>query len=104
MDRKKQWEKILKNCDDDTRDLITPLAEKAQILEKRLEDLEKIPFIITNPNNPLIQKKLPAADLYLKTIAAYTNVISKLKMILSRNTVEDDDPLDDLLNEYGYNE
>ena len=56
MDRKKE---LLKLTGDDAA--LMELVSKMLFLEKRLEELEKLPFIKVNPSNPAQQKATPAA-------------------------------------------
>ena len=70
MDRKKE---LLKLAGDDVT--LIELVSKMLFLEKRLEELEKLPFIKVNPNNPAQQKATPAAKQYKELLQQYTNCI-----------------------------
>ena len=75
MDRKKE---LLKLARDDAT--LIELVSKMLFLEKRLEELEKLPFIKVNPNNPAQQKTTPAAKQYKELLQQYTNCIKILSL------------------------
>ena len=91
MDRKKE---LLKLAGDDAR--LIELVSKVLFLEKRLEELEKLPFIKVNPNNPAQQKATPAAKQYKELLQQYTNCIK----ILSRAGNMDDSEEESLLRKW----
>ena len=57
-------EELLKLIDDSNRATILPLIDKMLFLENQLEQLEKLPMIKVNPENPMQQKSTPASKLY----------------------------------------
>ena len=91
MDRKKE---LLKLAGDDAT--LIELVSKMLFLEKRLEELEKLPFIKVNPNNPAQQKATPAAKQYKELLQQYTNCIK----ILSRAGNVDDTEEESLLRKW----
>ena len=91
MDRKKE---LLKLAGDDVT--LIELVSKMLFLEKRLEELEKLPFIKVNPNNPAQQKATPAAKQYKELLQQYTNCIK----ILSRAGNVDDAEEESLLRKW----
>ena len=91
MDRKKE---LLKLAGDDAA--LIELVSKMLFLEKRLEELEKLPFIKVNPNNPAQQKATPAAKQYKELLQQYTNCIK----ILSRTGNADDTEEESLLRKW----
>ena len=91
MDRKKE---LLKLAGDDAT--LIELVSKMLFLEKRLEELEKLPFIKVNPNNPAQQKATPAAKQYKELLQQYTNCIK----ILSRAGNADDTEEESLLRKW----
>ena len=88
MDRKKE---LLKLAGDDVT--LIELASKMLFLEKRLEELEKLPFIKVNPNNPEQQKTTPAAKQYKELLQQYTNCIKILSRAGNTDDSEDESPL-----------
>ena len=91
MDRKKE---LLKLAGDDAS--LIELVPKMLFLEKRLGELEKLPFIKVNPNNPAQQKATPAAKQYKELLQQYTNCIK----ILSRAGNVDDTEEESLLRKW----
>ena len=91
MDRKKE---LLRLAGDDVT--LIELVSKMLFLEKRLEELEKLPFIKVNPNNPEQQKTTPAAKQYKELLQQYTNCIK----ILSRADNVDDAEEESLLRKW----
>lgn len=88
MDRKKE---LLKLAGDDPA--LIELVPKMLFLEKRLEELEKLPFIKVNPNNPAQQKTTPAAKQYKELLQQYTNCIKILSRSGNVDDSEDESPL-----------
>ena len=69
------------------------LVSKMLFLEKRLEELEKLPFIKVNPNNPAQQKATPAAKQYKELLQQYTNCIKILSRAGNVDDSEEESPL-----------
>ena len=88
MDRKKE---LLKLAGDDAA--LIELVSKMLFLEKRLEELEKLPFIKINPNNPAQQKATPAAKQYKELLQQYTNCIKILSRAGNVDDSEEESPL-----------
>ena len=88
MDRKKE---LLKLAGDDVT--LIELVPKMLFLEKRLEELEKLPFIKVNPNNPAQQKATPAAKQYKELLQQYTNCIKILSRAGNMDDSEEESPL-----------
>lgn len=88
MDRK---DELLKLAGDDPA--LIELVSKMLFLEKRLEELEKLPFIRVNPNNPEQQKVTPAAKQYKELLQQYTNCIKILSRAGIADDSEDESPL-----------
>lgn len=88
MDRKNE---LLKLAGGDAA--LIELVPKMLFLEKRLEELEKLPFIKVNPNNPEQQKTTPAAKQYKELLQQYTNCIKILSRAGNVDDSEDESPL-----------
>lgn len=67
--------------------LFKQLALEAADLERRLEELRKMPFIKVHPTDPTKQKATPAAKQYKELLQQYTNIIK----ILARQGGGEDD-------------
>ena len=88
IDRK---EKLLSLAGDDAA--LIELVSKVLFLEKHLEELEKLPFIKVNPNNPEQQKATPAAKQYKELLQQYTNCIKILSRAGNADDSEEESPL-----------
>ena len=88
MDRKKE---LLTLAGDDVT--LMELVSKVLFLEKRLDELEKLPFIKVNPNNPEQQKTTPAAKQYKELLQQYTNCIKILSRAGNADDSEEESPL-----------
>lgn len=82
---------LLKLAGDDVT--LIELVSKMLFLEKRLEELEKLPFIKVNPNNPAQQKTTPAAKQYKELLQQYTNCIKILSRAGNMDDSEEESPL-----------
>ena len=71
---------------DEDRIVFVPLIEEAIFLEKRLEDLKKLPFIKINPKNP-------AQKQYKELLQQYTNVIKVLTRATGQDEGDEESPL-----------
>lgn len=80
-------EELLKLVNDSNRATVLPLIDKMLFLENQLEQLEKLPMIKVNPENPMQQKATPAAKLYKEFLQQYTNVVK----VISRATCEENE-------------
>ncbi|CDE12098.1 hypothetical protein [Ruminococcus sp. CAG:330] len=90
MNRK---EELLKLVNDSNRTTILPLIDKMIFLENQLEQLEKLPMIKVNPENPMQQKATPAAKLYKEFLQQYTNVVKVISRATSEENEQEESPL-----------
>lgn len=90
MNRK---EELLKLVDDSNRTTILPLIDKMIFLENQLEQLEKLPMIKVNPENPMQQKSTPASKLYKEFLQQYTNVVKVISRATSEENEREESPL-----------
>ena len=90
MDRK---EKLMKLVNNSNADVIVPLIDKLLFLENQLEQLEKLPMIKFNLNNPEQQKTTPAAKLYKEFLQQYTNVVKIISHVTGDENESDVSPL-----------
>jgi hypothetical protein len=81
LNRKEELLKIVDNS------VFEPLIDKIVYLEGQLEELQKLPMIKVNPNNPSQQKTTPSAKLYKEFLQQYTNCIK----IISRASGDEGD-------------
>lgn len=97
MDRKEELLKIVDSS------IFEPLIDKILYLEKQLEQLEKLPMIKVNPNNPEQQKTTPSAKLYKEFLQQYTNCIKIISRLASDENEKDVSPLREWLKMRGEN-
>lgn len=77
---------LLKYIDNDA--ILIPMVDRLLFLEQKLEELEKLPLLRINPNNPLQQKATPAAKLYKEYLQQYVNVFKALERATGADTEE----------------
>lgn len=86
-------EELLKLIDDSNRATILPLIDKMLFLENQLEQLEKLPMIKVNPENPMQQKSTPASKLYREFLQQYTNVVKVISRATGEENEQEESPL-----------
>lgn len=72
-------ERIMAAVAPEMREIIEPTVDSAVFLEERLEELEKLPFIRYNPQNPMQQKITPASKQYKEFLQQYLNAIKVIE-------------------------
>ena len=77
---------------------LSKLIDEIVLMEIKMDELKKIPFLTFNPNNPQEQKKTDAAKLYLSILAQYTQDIKSLSFLASK--VKSDEQDDSLLKNW----
>lgn len=90
MERK---EELLKLVNDSNRTTVLPLIDKMLFLESQLEQLEKLPMIKVNPENPMQQKSTPASKLYKEFLQQYTNVVKVISHMVGVENDQEESPL-----------
>jgi hypothetical protein len=81
---------LLKYIDNDP--ILIPMVDRLLFLEGKLEELEKLPLLRINPDNPVQQKATPAAKLYKEYLQQYVNVFKALERATGADT-EEESPL-----------
>lgn len=97
LNRKEELLKIVDNS------VFEPLIDKIVYLEGQLEQLEKLPMIKVNPNNPAQQKTTPSAKLYKEFLQQYTNCIKIISRLTGDENEKDVSPLREWLKMRGEN-
>lgn len=90
MERK---EELLKLVNDSNRTTVLPLIDKMLFLENQLEQLEKLPMIKVNPENPMQQKSTPASKLYKEFLQQYTNIVKVISHMVGVENDQEESPL-----------
>lgn len=75
-DRKAQ---IMAVVCDDLKEIMETTVDKIVFLENQMEQLEDLPFIRFNPNNPMQQKTTPAAKMYKEFFQQYLNAVKVIE-------------------------
>lgn len=78
MDRKQELLTLIQKSGADNDIKATQLIEEIVFIEEQLIDLKKLPFINTNPKNPMQQKATPAAKQYKELLQQYNNSLRLL--------------------------
>lgn len=98
--RRKELDEIFADVDDTERKLVQPLLDEVVYLEERMKELKAMPFIVTHPNNPNLQKSTPAAKQYKECSQSYMNAIRILAGILRKVEATAQDELLKRLEEF----
>lgn len=88
MNRKEELLKIVNN-----EPLFVPLVDQIISLEKKIAEIEKLPFYKVNPANSSQQKLLPAFRLYKELLQQYTNCIKCLARTSGMDEKDEESPL-----------
>lgn len=98
MNRKEELDNIFKDIDENEKKLVQPLIQKVIFWEHQMLELEKLPFICTNPKNPMQQKKTEASKLHKEISQSYMNAIRILCSLIHKVDSNEDSPLRQYLN------
>lgn len=85
--------KIMSLVAPESREIIEPAVDSMIFLEKRLEELEKLPFIRFNPDNPVQQKVTPAAKQYKEFLQQYLNAVKLVEKAARKDDKQAMSPL-----------
>lgn len=85
-EKSKRRAELLNYIDNDP--ILIPMVERLLFLEGKLEELEKLPLLRINPNNPVQQKATPAAKLYKEYLQQYVNVFKALERATGADDTE----------------
>jgi hypothetical protein len=90
---------LFKEVDPSKAQLVEGLIEDAAFLRAEnaqlRETLKESGMVLVHPKNPNLQKPVEAARQYLKNINSYAVVIKALNGVLSKNTLDPDDGMDE---------
>lgn len=87
MERKEELLSICQKLDTETLKLVSPLIEQLIFLEKQLDFLKTLPFILVKPDDSSKQKVTPAYKQYKDLSQTYINA---LKIVNSALGIESD--------------
>ena len=90
MTRKENLIKALEGAD---MVLIENVIDEVIFLEKKLNDLKKLPFIKVNPENSAQQRATPAQKQYKELLQQYNNLIKLLFAASGQNESDSESPL-----------
>lgn len=94
---------IFKDVEESKRKLVEGLIQETAFLKGELFDmkniLEETGMIRVNPANKAMQKTIPIANEYRRTVNIYALNIKVLNSILMKDTIEADDPFDEWMKE-----
>ena len=76
--------KVFEGVPEGDMTVIEPLIREAVYLERQMTDLRKMPFIVSHPANPALQKSTPAAKQYKETSQSYMNAVRILLGVLRK--------------------
>lgn len=93
MTRREELMKCIGNADENEKMLLIPLVDDVVFMEEQLDELRKLPFIMTNPKNPSQQRTTPASKQYKELLQQYSNVIKIMCKAVGNGEGEEDSPL-----------
>lgn len=82
MERKEEVLKICNNLDSETLNLINTLIEQLVFLEKELEHLKSLPFIVVKEDDNKKQRTTPAYKMYKDLSQTYINALKVINGML----------------------
>lgn len=88
-----ELKKLFDNIEGGQKEIAYEIIDEMVMFRDRIKQLEKLPFIRINKNNPERQQLTPAAKLVKEYSQAVDNKRKTLLMILYRNTTSDADEL-----------
>lgn len=92
---------IFEDVDEPKRKLVEGLIEETAYLKSELFEMKNIlketGMIRINPNNKMMQKTIPIANEYRRTVNIYSLNVKILNGILMKDTIDADDPFDEWL-------
>lgn len=65
--------------------LVKDVIDRIVYLEDKLNELEKLPFIEVNPNNPAQQRNTIASRMYKEFLQQYLNCIKTIEAVVYRD-------------------
>ena len=107
MEHEQRKEQILRYvCRDGegNADLYGPVIAEMVYLEKKLEELKKLPFIEVHPQNPARQRSTPAAKQYKEFLQQYNNIMKTLARAAGEDGEEKESPLRKWVREHESND
>ena len=72
---------------------LVPLVDEVVFLEKKLDELKKLPFLKVHPNDPTRQKATPAQKQYKELLQQYSNIIKILAKVNGIDEQDEESPL-----------
>lgn len=100
MERIEQLQEITSKLNNDQQAIIQPLLGEITFMEKRLDELRRLPHLRIHPKDPARQQVTPAGKQYKETMQAYLNAIKVIMTALSRNDTSAADELLTKLQEF----
>lgn len=99
MERKEEVLNICKTLDAETLKLVTPLIDQLVFLEKQLDYLKTLPFIIVKEDDPRKQRVTPAYKQFKDLSQSYLNALKVVNSALGIESETVESPLRTYMNE-----
>lgn len=99
--RQEQLQKIIDSLNDRERELLQPVADDLAEIERKLDEIGKLPFIRFSKKDPTQQERTPASKLYKELQQSRLNAVKVILSALRSNPIEEEDELDKWLAERG---
>ena len=92
--------RVFDRVDANERTVIEKLIVETVELEKHMDELKRMPFIVQHPTKPYLQKATPAARQYKECSQSYMNAIRILCGVLRQNGIDEQNELLKRLEEF----
>lgn len=97
--RQEQLQKIIDSLNDRERELLQPVADDLAEIERKLDEIGKLPFIRFSKKDPTQQERTPASKLYKELQQSRLNAVKVILSALRSNPIEEEDEFDKWLAE-----
>lgn len=94
MERIEQLQEITSKLSLEQQAIVQPLLGEITFMEKRLDELRRLPHLRIHPKDPSRQQVTPAGKQYKETMQAYLNAV---KVIMTALYKSDTNAADELL-------
>jgi hypothetical protein len=93
-----RWAELFSETDEATRKAADGLIQKAAFLHAMCVELEEVinasGAIKVHPDNPELQKEVPAVKEYARLSESYASIVNKLNILRLKTAEDDDDELE----------
>lgn len=92
--RQEKLQEILNSLNDRERELLQPVADDLAELERKLEEIGRLPFIRFSKKDPTKQQSTPASKLYKELQQSRLNAVKVILSAVRGNPIAEEDEFD----------